>query len=174
MSSTTKLASKNTLGEPDAHVATRHMHTVVKWLLIAALVATLGLLIFYRPAAYLAAIPVPILYCLLVVLGLMERRSRASELRRPGQTTIGKEEIEVDVETIGVVTILKVLGVLAVGSFIVAATVFDLQMVGMVAATGFLLAILIELPFLPLFFTESERDERAKLTHESERQAEQE
>ena len=67
---------------------------VVKWLLIVALVASVGLLIFYRPAAYLAAIPIPVLYCLLVVLNLMERRSRATQLRRPGQTAIGQEEIE--------------------------------------------------------------------------------
>jgi hypothetical protein len=173
MAATTELPSKNALGEPDSHVATRHMRTVVKCLLIIALLATVGLLIFYRPAAYLAAIPVPILYFILAVLNLMERRSRASQLRRPGQTTLGQEEIEVDVETIGVVTVLKVLGVLAIGTFIIAAAFFDLAVVGVIAAGGFLLAILIELPYLPLFFTESERDERAKLTGESKPNAEQ-
>lgn len=168
MAATKEIPAQTSLGEPDAHIVTRHMRTVVKWLLILALVATVGLFIFYRPAAYLAAIPVPVLCLVLFIVNLMERRSRASVLRHPGQTKIEQEEIEVDVETIGVVTMLKVLGVLALGTFIVAASLVDLAVVGAVAAAGFALAILIELPYLPLFFTESERDERSKLTGKSE------
>ncbi|SMP61610.1 hypothetical protein SAMN06265222_107124 [Neorhodopirellula lusitana] len=171
MSATTNLTPNNTLGgpdpntlgEPDAHVATRHMRTVVKSALIVALVATALLFVFYRQAAYLAAIPVPLLYGFLVLLNLMERGSRASHLRKEGQTTLGQEEIDADIDTIGVFTVLKVLGVLAVGTFIIAASLFDMQMVGLVATAGFLLAVLIQLPFLPLYFSEAERDERAKL-----------
>ncbi len=168
MATTTETHSKQPLGEPDAHVVSRHMRAGVRILLIVSLVATIALLLFYRPAAYLAAIPVPVLSIVLVILNLMERRSRAAALRRPGQTSISQEELEVDVETIGVTTILKVLGVLAVGTFIVSAAFFDLATLGVAAAAAFLLAVLIELPYLPLFFTESVRDERQKLTGERE------
>lgn len=172
MAAATELPSKITLGEPDAHIGTRHVRTVVKGLLIFALLATIVLLLFYRPAAYLAAIPIPVLYFLLVVLNLVERRTRASQLQRPGENAISQEEVEVDVEIIGILTVMKVLGVLAIGTFIIAAAFFDLAVVGVIAAGGFMLAILIELPYLPLFFTESERDERAELTGESKPHAE--
>jgi hypothetical protein len=102
----------------------------------------------------------------------MERRTRASQLRRPGENAIRQEEVEVDVEIIGILTVMKVLGVLAIGTFIIGAAFFDLAVVGVIAAGGFMLTMLIELPYLPLFFTESERDERAELTGESKPHAE--
>lgn len=152
--------------EPDAHVGARHFRTGVRFLLALSLVATVICLLFFRPAAYLAAIPIPVLYAVLVATHYLEQRSRAEELRRPGQTGMSREEIEGDIETVGVINVLKILGVLAIGTFIIAAALFDWAIVGIVAASGFLLAVLITLPYLPLFFTESERDELSNLKHE--------
>ena len=149
--------------EPEAHVVARHFRTGVRILLALSLIATVVCLFFYQDAAYLAAIPIPVLYGILVITNYLELRSRATNLRSPKASAISREEIEVDVETVGVVTLLKVLGVLAISSFIIAASFFDWQIVGIVAAAMFLLMILIQLPYLPLYFSEAEREEREKL-----------
>ena len=164
MTATKESISKQYLGEPDAHVASRHLQTGVRILLIAALIATSALLLVYKPAAYLAAIPVPVLIIVLVILNFLEKRSRAAMLRHPGQTGMSQKEIQVDIETIGVTTIVKVLGLIAIGSFITAAAFFELSVLGIAATVTFLLAILVQLFYLPLFFIEAERDEREKLT----------
>lgn len=145
--------------EPDAHVLSRHFRTGVRTLLAAALVATIVAIVAYPQVAYLAAIPVPVLCGVMVLTNYLVLRSRASELRKRGSDRIGKEEIEVDVETAGIILLLKVIGILAIGTFIIAAAFFEWKSVGIVAATLFLLAVLINLPYLPLFFTEAERDE---------------
>ncbi|MBB03055.1 MAG: hypothetical protein CMJ47_10440 [Planctomyces sp.] len=152
------------LGEPDAHLASRHMQTGVRIVLILCLMATVGLLLFNPAAAYLAAISVPVLIVVLVFVGFLERRSRAERLRTAGQSQISQHEVDVDVETIGVITVLKVVGALAVGSFIAAATIFDLATLGIAASVAFLIFLLTQLYILPIFFLESERDEREKLT----------
>ncbi len=71
-----------------------------------------------------------------------------------------------DIETVGIVTLFKVVGVLAIGTFVIAASLFDWPVVGAMAAALFCIAVLIQTPFLPLYFSESERDELAKLKRE--------
>lgn len=162
--------NKDSLGEPDAHVISRQLRVVTRGLLIVAIVATIVLFLFYRPATYLAAIPIPLLVIVLAVVNDLERRSRASALRSEGQDRITEEELEADVEAGGIATAMKVGGALALGTFIVAAAFSDLATLGIAAAALLLLAILIELPYLALFVTESERDELKKVqpqTHAS-------
>ncbi len=151
------------LREPDAHVISRRLHRGVQLLLVLVTVLTLVLFLFYRPAAYLAAIPIPILIIASAVVNQMERRSRAGRLRVEGQTHISKEELETDLAAAGLSTALKVGLALALGTFIVAAAAFDLATLGIGAAALLLLAILIEIPYLGLFVTESQRDELEKV-----------
>jgi hypothetical protein len=162
--------TKPPLGESDAHAISRHLRVVIRILLIVATVATILLFLFYRPATYLAAIPIPVLILVLTLVNELERRSRASALRHQGQTSITKEELEEDVQTVGIATALKIGGALALGTFIVAGSLFDLATVGIGATALLLLAILIEIPYLGLFITETERDELEKVrpqTHPS-------
>ncbi|QDT12723.1 hypothetical protein [Stieleria marina] len=152
--------------ESDAHVVSRHFRTGVRALLALALIATVVCLFFFREVAYLAAIPIPFLYAVLAFVNYLEYRSRASNLCSDGEKELSREELEADVETVGIVTLMKVIGVLAIGAFIVAASLFDWQIVGAAAAALFFLMLLIQLPFLPLYFSESERDELDKLKRE--------
>jgi hypothetical protein len=149
--------------EPHAHLMSRHFRTGVRWLLALFLVATVFCLFFLKEAAYLAAIPIPILYALLVISNFLEKRSRASNFRSPDETGISAKEIEIDVETVGIVTLIEVVVCLAIGVFIIAASFYAWQLVGIVTATLFLLIVTIQLPFLPLYFSEAGRDERDKL-----------
>ncbi|HCS53668.1 MAG TPA: hypothetical protein DIW81_19100, partial [Planctomycetaceae bacterium] len=64
----------------------------------------------------------------------------------------------------GVTTIVKVLGLIAIGSFITAVAFIELSVLGIAATVTFLLAVLVQLIYFPLFFIEAERDEREKLT----------
>lgn len=64
-------------------------------------------------------------------------------------------------------TALTVGGMLAVGTFIIAAALFEQVMIGIGAVALFLLVILIEIPYLGLLVTESERDEREKISRPS-------
>jgi fatty acid desaturase len=96
----------------------------------------------------------------------MEVRSRASELRERGSGHLSKEELEVDVETAGIILLLKVIGILAAGTFIIAAAFFEWQSVAIAATALFLLAVLINIPYLPLFFAEAQRDELDHLRSE--------
>jgi hypothetical protein len=52
---------EKSLGESDAHSMTRKARLLLRLLLVVAVVATFLLMLFYRPAAYLAAWPVPVL-----------------------------------------------------------------------------------------------------------------
>ncbi|QDV24648.1 hypothetical protein [Aureliella helgolandensis] len=147
------------LGEPDAHANFRHMQTAIRGLLIVASVATIALFLTNRPATLFAAIPIPALIIISAIVGYFERRSRASVLRHPGQSHITKQELEADVQSAGIVTGLKVGVALALGTFIAAASVFDLATLGIGATVLLVLAILIEIPYLALFVTEAEREE---------------
>lgn len=80
------------LGEPDAHVLMRHAKMTLRLLLIGALIATTLLFIFFRPAAYLAAFPVPLLFLGYVFVSILERQSRAKVLRSSNQSTNSLEE----------------------------------------------------------------------------------
>jgi len=99
-----------TLGEPDAHCMMRRTPVVVRALLFTAVLTALILLLFYRSAAHLAAIPVPVLWFVLVIVGHFERHARASVLRSRGQTAISQTEVETDVDGAGIVTSLAVAG----------------------------------------------------------------
>lgn len=155
------------LGEPHAHLMMRRVRVVSRWLLVLALLATVTLFIMVPSAAYLAAIPIPILFVVYVFAGLWERQSRSAVLRKQGQDAITKEEVELDVRDKGIYTALGIFFVLALGTFIIAASLFEWPLVGGVAAAGLLLAILINLPYLTLFVQEAERDERDKITPSS-------
>ena len=166
MTTHTETRSRALSHEPDAHVVSRHFRTGVRAMLALSLIATIVCLFFLREAAYLAAMSIPVLYAVLAFTNYLELRSRASNLRSDGQMRLSREELEMDIETVGIVTLLKVIGVLAIGAFIVAASVLDWQVVGAAAAAMFFLMLLIQTPFLPLYFSESERDELAKLKRE--------
>ena len=166
MSTRTEHSTVPLLHEPDAHVVSRHFRTGVRTLLALSLIATIVCLFFLRDAAYLAAIPIPVLYAVLAFTNYLEVRSRASNLRSRDQKNLTRKELEMDVETVGIVTLMKVLGVLVIGTFIVAASCFDWPVVGAAATALLFLAILIQTPFLPLYFSEFERDELDKLKRE--------
>lgn len=153
--------------EPDGHVVARHFRTGVRFLLALSLIAAILCPFLLKEAAYLAAMPIPVLYGVLALANYLEFRARASNLRTPGDSKIGPEEVQVDIQTVGIVTLLKVFGVLAVGAFIIASSYFDWKLVGAATAALFLLIILIQLPYLPLYYSESERDERDKLNRQS-------
>ena len=70
------------------------------------------------------------------------------------------------IATVGIVTLLKVIGVLAIGSLIVAASFTERQVVGAAATAFFFVMLLIQAPFLPLYFSKSERDELDKVKRE--------
>ncbi|QDT89911.1 hypothetical protein [Gimesia algae] len=157
------------LGEPDAHVMMRHAKTVLRFLLIVALIATSVLLLYLPPAAYLAALAVPLLFLGFVFVSYLERKSKAKVLRSKNQSNISKEEVEMDVQYAGIYTAMALALFLALAVFIMAATmVEDWSMVGMVAATFFLLSIFLLFPYIPLFIEEAEHDERDKIQHEAE------
>jgi hypothetical protein len=156
------------LGEPEAHVMMRQAKTIFRLLLILALIATTLLFIFFRPAAYLAALPVPILFLGFVFVSYLEKRSRATSLRSTNQSTISQEEVEMDVQYAGIYTAMGLTLFFVLATFIVAATmVEDWSMVGMVAAGLFLLSVLIVFPYIPLFIMDASEDERDRLQQEA-------
>lgn len=163
MSSHSDTQANTRPSEPDAHVVARHFRTGVRLLLVLSLIATFACFFLFQQAAYLAAIPIPVLYAVLAVSNYLEIRSRASNLRSLEESGVRRERMEIDMETVGIVTLLRVLGVLAIGTFIIAASLFDWKVVGAAAAALFFLMLLIQMPFLPLYFSEAERDERDKL-----------
>ncbi|MBY0588846.1 hypothetical protein K2X85_16860 [bacterium] len=154
--------------EPDAHVKARHLKTVVQALLVAFLVGTIVALLFFRPVAYLCAIPIPVLYIVLVLVNSYERSARASHLRRSGQTHLGAREIKLDEEVAGVATALKIAGAIALAAIIIAASLFEWKFVGIAAAGVFFYVSFMMLPYWPLFVSESRREEHEKVTGESE------
>jgi hypothetical protein len=156
------------LGEPEAHVMMRHAKTTLRFLLIVALIATVGLYLFFRPAAYLAALPVPVLFLGFVFVSYLERQSRAKVLRSTNRSTISQEEVEMDVQYAGIYTAMGLTLMFALATFVVAATmVEDWSMIGIVAAVLFLLSVLIILPYIPLFIVDAANDERDKLQREA-------
>ncbi|QDT78217.1 hypothetical protein Mal35_16480 [Gimesia maris] len=155
--------------EPDAHVMMRHAKSIMRFLLIVALIATSVLLLFLPPAAYLAALAVPALFLGFVFVSYLERQSQAKVLRRKNQSKISQNEVEMDVQYAGISTAIALTVFLGLGTFILAATlVDDWSMVGMVAAIFFLLSIFLLFPYIPLFIEEAEHDESDKLQHEAE------
>lgn len=166
MSTQSKTQLHSSQQELDAHIITRRFRTGVRFLLAFALIATVICLFFFQEFAHLAAIPIPVLYVVLAFTNYLEIRARAANFHDSARRGISREELEIDIETVGIVTLLKVLGALAVGTFIVAASFFEWRLAGTAAAALFFLAILILSPYLPLFITEVERDELEKLRKE--------
>lgn len=159
---------RESLGEPEAHVMMRQAKTIFRLLLILALIATTLLFLFFRPAAYLAALPVPVLFLGFVFVSYLEIRSRAKSIRTTNQSTISQEEVEMDVQYAGIYTAMGLALFFALATFIVAATmVEDWSLVGMVAAGLFLLSVLIVFPYIPLFILDASEDERDKLQQEA-------
>ncbi|WP_235951214.1 hypothetical protein [Crateriforma spongiae] len=149
--------------ESDAHLGARRFRNGVRLLLVLSLISTVVTLLFARQVAYLAAIPLPFLTAILAGANYLEFRSRASILREGGADHLQKTELDADLETAGILFVLKLLGVLAMGTFIIAAASLDWQLVGVVAAAMLLLIVLINLPYLPLLFDEARRDELRRL-----------
>jgi hypothetical protein len=147
----------------------RHAKTILRILLAIMVLSTISLLIFYRPAAYLAAVPVPILFLGYLFACYLERQSRAMLLRVPNQTLISADEVEMNAEYAGIYTAMGLVLLFAISSFIVVATmVEDWGTVGLSASVLFLLALFIVLPYLPIFIAEAAQDERDKLEREAE------
>jgi hypothetical protein len=164
----TETTVDTTLGEPDAHVMMRHAKTIFRLLLILALIATTLLFSFFRPAAYLAALPVPVLFVGFVLVSYLEKQARAKALRSRDQSTISQEEVEMDIQYAGIYTALGLTLLFALATFIVAATIVeDWSMIGLVAAVLFLLSVLIVFPYIPLFIIGASEDERDKLQREA-------
>jgi hypothetical protein len=163
-------ANKNSrsLGEPDAHVMMRRARMMIRFLLIIALFATILLILFYSPAAYLAAFPIPVLFLAFIYVSYLEKQSRADILRVTGQQSLSQDEVEMDVQSAGLFTALVLVVLVALSALIIASTlVVDWAMVGLVAAVIFLLSVVIMLPYIPLFIINSSQDEREKLQSQS-------
>ncbi len=155
------------LGEPDAHVMMRHAKTVVRLLLIVALIATTLLLIYFRPQPTCRVRSTRIVLTLIYV-SYLERRSRASQLRTDDQLSISQEEIEMNVQYAGIYTGMILLLLFSLSALIVASTmVEDWSMIGLVSAVLFLLMALIVFPYIPLFIADSGTNERSKLKREA-------
>lgn len=152
------------LGEPHAHRMMRHARMVLLVLFCLALLATIILLIFYRSAAHLAGLPLPVLAAALIAVIILERRSTAQRLRKKNQTMPSAAEAEMDIQYAGIYTLLNIALLLAGSTFVMAATmVEDLSMIGASAALLLLLAIFYSLPYLPLIVAESRQEELDKL-----------
>lgn len=159
-----KFITFRALGEPRAHSMMRNAKSIVRILLIGAAIATILLLIFLPAAAYLAAIAIPISFVLLVIVTLMEQQSRSIVIRQSGQTEITSEEVDMDGVYAWIYTALAVVGLLALGSFIVAATLTDLASVGIGSAVLFLFSVFVLCPYIPLFVQEFAADERMRVS----------
>jgi len=151
------------LGEPHSHSMMRHAKTILWWLMVAALVVTIVLLIFYRPAAYLAAIPLPLMFLAFLYVSYLESQATAKMLRGKNQTVVMQKEIDKDAQYAGIYTVLALVLLFGISALIMAGTmVEDLSMVGLSAAVIFLISIIYILPFIPLLFAEAGREEREK------------
>ena len=154
------------LGEPHAHEIARRMLFGVRVILALAVLIAGLLLVFNRNIAYLAILPIPVLYVVLMSLGYTERRSRTSVLRSADQSRISDEEVEVDVATNRSALILEISGILVMGVFLVAASLYELHMV---LLTGFVFLVyccFLGLPYWHLFLSQADADERHKVAPE--------
>ena len=157
-----------TLGEPDAHVMMRSIKTMLLVLLCLALAATILLVIFHPPSAYLAGLPIPALFLLYIGACFLERRATAKMLRHKRETSISAEEVEMDVQYAGIYTSLALAVLLAISAIVMAATMVEnWSMVGASAAFILLLSIFYVVPYIPFFIADAEQDERDKLRGEA-------
>lgn len=157
------------LGEPDAHVMMRHAKTILRALFLLALVTTIGLFIYLRPAAYLAALPMPVLFLAYIAVCHLERQSRVTMLRSANQSTISQEEVAMNIRYASISTAMVLALFLALATFVMATTlVEEWSMVGITAAVLFLLSVLMLVPYFSLFVANSGDNERDKLARELE------
>ncbi len=164
----TAMISKLGLGEPHPHAMMRQAKMFLLYLLILALIATVLLLLFFRPAAYLAALAVTALLVCLVIVGFLERQSTIQMLRSTDQSSITKEEEDMGVQYAAILTAITLIMFSALAATLVATSlVEDWAMVGVVAAALFLLSILLMFPYLTLFLVGAEREERDKVDRDA-------
>lgn len=154
--------------EPHAHVMMRHAKEILRLFLIAALIATIVLFVFFRPAAHLAALTVPFLFLAFVLASYLQAQATIPRLRERGQESISSEEVEMNIQYAGVYIAMALTLLFATSTLIVAASmVDDWSMVGLSASILFLLATLFMLPYIPLFLQGARQDERDKLDREA-------
>lgn len=170
-----KILGKLKLGEPDAHILMRHARSVLFLLLVSAVIATAALFVFFRPAAYLAALSLPMLFLSLVFVCYLERQSRAEMLRSRNQQVISPEEVSMNVRFAGINMVMALILLFGVATLIMAASmVTDWSMVGLVAAVLFILSSVMLFPYIPLFIEGSEQDQSDKHDRETVRREESE
>jgi hypothetical protein len=163
------IVKKRKLGEPHAHAMMRNAKFILLALLVAALAALILLVFLYRPAAYLAGMPIPILFLAFTIVSYLESRATAQMLRGRNQSTILAEEVEMDVQYAGIYTSIVLILLMAVSALVMAATMVEKwSMVGASAALILLLSMFYVLPYIPFFIADAEQDERDKLQRETE------
>jgi len=119
---------------------------------------------FTKPIYFALVNYFPPLFLALIVVSYLEKQSRAERVRGKNQAKISSEEVEMDVQYAGIYTAMGLITLFATATFIVAAIMIeDWSIVGIAAAVLFLLAVLIILPYIPLFIEDAAQDERDKL-----------
>ena len=151
------------LGEPHAHAIARRMQFGIRIFLALAVFVAGILLVFNRNVAYVAILPIPLLYVALMFMGSAERQTRASELRSVGQSEISEEEIEIDVATNRNALILEISGMLAMGVFLVVASLYELHMVMLMGFVFVVYGGFLGLPYWHLFLSQADAEEREKV-----------
>lgn len=104
--------------ERNSHVVACHFCTGVRILLTLSLIATIVTLLFSREVAYLAAIPIPFLYAILSLANYLVVRSRTQELRAKDGSRLSDESVDERLQIAGTLLVLKIMGVLAVATFV--------------------------------------------------------
>ncbi len=147
----------------------RKAKAILLVLLSSALLATILLVVFYRPAAYLAGLPIPALFFGFLFVSYLDKRATARNLRLGQQTAISSAEIDMDIHYAGIYTSLVLTVLMAISAIVMAATMVDnWSIVGASAAFILLLSIFYVVPYIPFFIADAEQDEREKLVTESE------
>jgi hypothetical protein len=160
---------KRISGNSDTHLMMRKAKAILLVLLSSALLATILLVVFYRPAAYLAGLPIPALFFGFLFVSYLDKRATARNLRLGQQTAISSAEIDMDIHYAGIYTSLVLTVLMAISAIVMAATMVDnWSIVGASAAFILLLSIFYVVPYIPFFIADAEEDEREKLVTESE------
>lgn len=129
-------------------------------LLIGAVLAAATLFIFFRPAAYLALLALPLLLLTFVFTCYLERQASAEVLRSTDPLVMSQEEVAMNVQYAGIYTMMAMLLLFTVATLIMAATmVKDWSLVGLVAVVMFVLSAVMVFPYIPLFLAGAEQDQ---------------
>ncbi len=152
------------INDSDAHRLMWRLKIAALALLITAVFSSLGLLVISHPAAYLAALPIPLFVLAYVIISNKEQEARMSFRPRSAEQNPNQEEIELDVEDAKVFTAFGIAFIIAIGTFIIAAIFFEWRMVAIAAIATLFLALLINIPYLTLLVQEAGEEEREKFT----------